>query len=104
MDMEVSLELLAIGIILLAIFTLAFLKRVVKGAPAYALLGIAFFFIIWAFDPLSDMVLTWILAMDLGLIGGAVSKRPLPRLYLLVGLGVMFFSFILLMLRQGFMG
>lgn len=102
--MEVSLELLAIGIILSVIFLAAWVKRAVKGAPAYALMGIGFFFIILAFDPLSDTVLTWILAMDLGLIGGAVSKRPLPRLYLLVGLGVMFFSFILLMMRQGFMG
>ncbi len=102
--MEVSLDLLAIGIILLVIFSLALLKDVPKGAVAYTLLGVAFLFIILAFDPLSDMVLTWILAMDLGLIGGAVTKRPLPRLYLLIGLGVMFFSFILLMIRQGFMG
>jgi hypothetical protein len=102
--MEVSLELLAVGIILLAISLAAWVKRVVKGAPAYALVGFAFLFVILAFDPLSDMVLIWILAMDLGLIGAAVTKGPLPRLYLLIGIGVMLLSFILLNIRQGFIG
>jgi hypothetical protein len=102
--MEVSLELLAIGLILLVIFGLALLKGATKGAVAYALMGIAFLFIILAFDPLSDMVTIWILAMDLGLIAGGFMKAPLPRLYLLGGLGVMFISFILLMIRQGFLG
>jgi hypothetical protein len=102
--MEVSMELLAIGIILLVIFGVALLKGATKGAVAYALMGIAFLFIILAFDPLSDTVMIWILAMDLGLIAGGFTKGPLPRLYLLVGLGVMFISFILLMIRQGFLG
>jgi hypothetical protein len=102
--MEVSLELLAIGLILLVIFLLALLRGTTKGAIGFALLGIAFLFIILSLDPLSDMVLLWILAMDLGIIAAGFTKGPLPRLYLLVGLGVMFFSFILLMIRQGFLG
>jgi hypothetical protein len=102
--MNVSLELLAIGIILLVVFMLTLLKGVTKGAMGFALLGVAFLFIILAFDPLSDMILIWVLSMDLGLIGAGFTKGPLPRMYILVGLGVMFFSFILLMIRQGFLG
>ncbi|MCK4443571.1 MAG: hypothetical protein KAW09_03440 [Thermoplasmata archaeon] len=50
--MDVSLELLAIGVIVTTIFFLALLRGVTKGAVGYALIAIGLLFIILAFDPM----------------------------------------------------
>lgn len=102
--MAVSLELLAIGIALSVIFFLAFIKNVIKGSFGFALIAIGFLFIILAFDPMQDMVLLGVLSVDVGIICAGFSKRPLPRLWILIGLLGMFLTFILLMMKAGFTG
>ncbi|MCK4443572.1 MAG: hypothetical protein KAW09_03445 [Thermoplasmata archaeon] len=50
------------------------------------------------------MVLLWILSVDVGVICAGFSKKALPRMWILIGLLGMFLTFILLMIRSGFMG
>lgn len=100
----ISLELLAIGIVLTVIFFAAFSKGVTKGGVGLGIIAIGFLFIILAFDPLHDMVLLWILSADIGLICAGFSKNVLPRLWILIGLLGMFLTFILLLMRTGFLG
>jgi hypothetical protein len=102
--MGVSLELLVVGIILTVILFAAYIKGIIKGAVGFAVIAIGFLFIILAFDPMQDMVLLWILSMDIGVICAGLSKNVMPRLWILIGLLGMFLTFILLMMRTGFLG
>lgn len=102
--MTISYELLAFGIILTLLLFVAFFRGVIKGAVGFAIIAIGFLFIILAFDPLQDMVLLWVLSADIGVICAGLSKKVLPRMWILMGLLGMFLTFILLMMRAGFMG
>lgn len=99
---EIIYELLIVGIIVTILLFLAFIKRVIKGAVGFAIIAVGFLFIILAFNPMQDMVLLWVLSADIGVICAGISKKPLPRLWILVGLLGMFLTFILLMMRAGF--
>ena len=102
--MGIWFELLVVGIILTVIFFAAYIKGVIKGSVGFAVIAIGFLVIILAFDPLQDMVLIWILSADIGVICAGLSKNVLPRLWILIGLLGMFLTFILLMMRTGFLG
>lgn len=95
-------ELLAVGVILLVIFIVLIYKRYAKGSIGLALIGIAFLFMLLAFEPLENDPILLLVCVDSGIIFGSMAKRPLPRLYLLIGLAAAFLAFLFLMMRKGF--
>jgi hypothetical protein len=95
-------ELLAVGVILLVIFIVVIYKGKAKGSIGLALIGIAFLFMLLALDPLENDPILWLICVDSGIIFGSIAKRPLPRLYLLIGFAAAFLTFLFLMMRKGF--
>ncbi|MFQ5884418.1 MAG: hypothetical protein ACE5IO_04885 [Thermoplasmata archaeon] len=97
-------ELLAVGVILLVIFLLALVKGYARGGVVFALLGIALLFMLLALEPLkrgNDPII-WLVSLDVGLICAAFAKRPLPRLYMLIGFLGAFLAYMFIMMKIGF--
>lgn len=97
-------ELLAVGAILLVVFLIAIFGGYVKGSISFALLGVALLVMLLALEPLKEgnEPILWLASLDVGMICAAIAKKPLPRLYILIGFLGAFLAYLFLMMRVGF--